>query len=65
MGDTFTEDDMRSQIIGSLGGDTSRHDVPAILAEIQSAYGTVPIEEVPAMLYWNVIERHQKAAIGD
>lgn len=58
MGNTFTDHDMRDQVAQSLGGEVGEYDIPAIVDEIQSAYGTVPIDEVPHVIYWGIVLRH-------
>ncbi len=55
---TFTDRDLREQVIASLDGAADDFDVQGIVDEIQSAYGTVPIEDVPHAIYWGIVERH-------
>lgn len=61
MGDTFTDRDLREQVTASLGSDAAGFDVQGIVEEIQNAYDTVPIEEVPHAMYWGIVERHAKS----
>lgn len=58
MGETFTDQDLREQVIASLGADAGDFDVQGIVDEIQAAYGTVPIDAVPYIIYWGIVERH-------
>jgi hypothetical protein len=58
MSETFTDHDLRDQVTASLTGDAADFDVPGIVDEIQAAYGTVPIDQVPHAVYWGIVERH-------
>lgn len=69
MGDTFTDHDLRDQVTASLDGTADDFDVQGIVDEIQAAYGTVPIDQVPHAIYWGIVERHDntlsEAALTD
>ncbi len=66
---TFTDHDLRDQVIASLDGREDDFDVPGIVDEVQSAYGTVHIDKVPHAIYWGIVERHDntitKVALTD
>jgi hypothetical protein len=55
---TFTDRDLREQVTASLGTDVADFDVPGVVDEIQAVYGTVPIDQVPTAIYWEIVERH-------
>jgi hypothetical protein len=55
-----TDRDMREQVIATLDGDDTEHNVDAIVAEIQRTYGTVDISAVPHVRYWDIVARHAR-----
>lgn len=57
---TFTDRDLREQVAASLGTESEAQsfDVQGIVDEIQAAYGTVPIDQIPHAIYWGIVERH-------
>lgn len=65
----FTDHDLRNQVAESLGSEGADFDIEGIVSEIQAAYGTVPIDQVPHAIYWGIVERHDntltEAALTD
>jgi hypothetical protein len=65
MAETFTDHDLRDQVTASLTSDAEDFDVQGIVDEIQAAYGTVPISQVPHAVYWGIVERHDNTRLQD
>lgn len=62
MSDTVTDHDMRDQVAETLGADGSDFDVPAIVNELQSEYGTVHIDTIEHDAYWAIVMKHDRSA---
>jgi hypothetical protein len=56
----FTDSDLTNQVRATLAGFEAEYDVQAIVAEIQTAYGTVDIDAVEPDAYWVIIQNHGK-----
>lgn len=64
MSETVTDHDMRNQVAETLGSEGADFDIEGIVSEIQSAYGTVHIDQVPHAVYWGIVERHDSTLTG-
>lgn len=53
-----TDADMRAQVTEALGGDSPDFDVPLIVEDIQQEHGTVNINDVPELRFWQIVEKH-------
>lgn len=60
---TFTDRDMRTQVVDTLPGLESDYDVNAIVDELQLKYGTVLIDTIPSGDYWAVVSRHDRTFV--
>lgn len=56
----ITDRDMREQVKSSLTSEVGDFDVNAIVDDLQDAYGTVHIDEIPSERYWEIVEKHDK-----
>lgn len=59
---TFTDHDMRDQVIRTLDGLHTEYDVQGIVDTLQKAYGTVDIVTIPSADYWCVVSENYKDA---
>jgi hypothetical protein len=53
---TFTDRDLRRQVIESLTGDEASYNVDMIVNAIQCEYGTVDINMIGSVSYWGIVE---------
>ena len=57
MTSTFTDRDLRRQVIESLAGDEAEYNICAIVDAIQAKYGTVRIDAIEREEYWNIVRK--------
>ena len=58
MTNTFTDRDLRQQVIESLAGDEAEYNIPAIVDAIQREYGTVDTGTIECEDYWRIVVEH-------
>jgi len=56
----ITDADMRTQVEHALGFDVDGYDVAAIVDTIQREFGTINIDDVPAVRFWEIVADHEK-----
>jgi hypothetical protein len=57
----ITDHDMRDQAREALANSDGDFDVHGIVADIQAAYGTVHLNEVPAGRFWEIVRNRDNS----
>lgn len=55
---TFTDRDMREQVIRALGIDAVNFHIEGIVDELQRKFGTVEIDHIDSGLFWEIVQKH-------
>lgn len=59
-----TDQDMRTQVAEALGPDVESFNVSGIVDTIQARYGTVDINTVPDIKFWDIVAAHDLLVIA-
>lgn len=55
---TFTDRDMRDQLMRALDGDARDFDVPRLLDDLIERFGVCDIDDIPSESFWRVVAAH-------
>lgn len=58
----YTDQDLRRELDEVLDACEGKHDFDrdAIVREIQSTYGTIPITTIWRSVFWSIVQKHDK-----
>jgi hypothetical protein len=57
----ITDRDLRDQVLQSLQSEADLYNVDAVVAEIQSRWGLVDIDDIEPVDYWTLVAANLKA----
>lgn len=55
---TFTSSDLHDQVTTATNASDGDYDIDAIVEDIQTKYGTVDIDTIPADEFWTIVGDH-------